>query len=483
MATTRPPVRGRTLIAAVIACGCAAGIALACDTPVYRYAMYRWAPAPYEVYCFHDQPLGEADQRIAALFKENLENAQQPANVVYIPLSLAEDKELKRIPPDIRQAFLSHENPQLPAYLVATPFGVELSFGKLDETAIRELLDSPARQDLAAQLASGKAGVFLFVPCSDAAANARAESVLKELIQDVQAGKVDLYTAPPAVAPAAGADGPPVAATLELGMVRVDRTDPKEEWLRRALWAMEPNLKNEDQPMLFMTYGRARASLPYIGEGISRENLLGEVYFITGACSCTVKEQNPGMDLLVQRNWEQVAMALAEKFGAEEGNPYGPSVFFPELVVPSGVVGGAGALAADDARGPGAAEQPQYTATGPDPKPTPAEVQPAPPVLADSGEAPETAPVAQIAAADPPAAASDAGSEATSTPAAAEPAGVAAPASAEPAGGAISPAQVTPSASVPAGVSPFQSVWVIGGAVVLGLLFLLLLTFSVLRPH
>ena len=30
-----------------------------CDTPVYRYAMYRWDPAPYEIYYFHSEAIAE----------------------------------------------------------------------------------------------------------------------------------------------------------------------------------------------------------------------------------------------------------------------------------------------------------------------------------------------------------------------------------------------------------------------------------------
>ena len=30
---------------------------LACETPVYRYAMYRWEPAPFEIYFFHNLSL------------------------------------------------------------------------------------------------------------------------------------------------------------------------------------------------------------------------------------------------------------------------------------------------------------------------------------------------------------------------------------------------------------------------------------------
>jgi hypothetical protein len=85
-------------------------------------------------------------------------------------------------------------------------------------------------------------------------------------------------------------------------------------------------------------YGRGRALFSCLGEGIHPDNLVQDIEFITGACSCTVKEQNPGVDLLVQYDWEAAASNIAEKFGAEEGSRYhfsGDSLF-PELIIPAG---------------------------------------------------------------------------------------------------------------------------------------------------
>jgi hypothetical protein len=312
-------------------------VLLACSTPVYRYAMYRWESAPYEVYYFHDQEAGEADQKIAQVLKDTWESREERANVLYIPVNVVEDKELKRIPPDVKQHFLSRENPTLPTYLISTPYGAEIFYGKLEEKTLPAMIDSPARTQLAEQLAEGRLGVLLFLTCSDKAANEAAEKVLQGLVQEVKKGEIEFYMPPP-FGPMPGApegEEAPQTPALELGYLKVKRDDPKEEWLVRQLLAMEPDLKDEDSPMVFMCYGRGRALLPYVGKGISRENLLYELEFVTGACSCTVKEQNPGVDLLVRHDWEAAAVALAEKYSADEGNPYGPGMFFPELVIPS----------------------------------------------------------------------------------------------------------------------------------------------------
>ncbi len=85
-----------------------------------------------------------------------------------------------------------------------------------------------------------------------------------------------------------------------------------------------------------MIYGRGRALFSSLGKGIQRDNLIQDVEFITGACSCTVKEQNPGVDLLMSYNWNAVAEALSRQFGTEEGSSYrfGGDALFPELIIP-----------------------------------------------------------------------------------------------------------------------------------------------------
>ncbi|NBU42089.1 MAG: hypothetical protein EBS51_15080 [Planctomycetia bacterium] len=43
-----------------------------------------------------------------------------------------------------------------------------------------------------------------------------------------------------------------------------------------------------------------------MGRGITPENIEDAHTFITGACSCVVKEQNPGFDLLLDVDWAAV---------------------------------------------------------------------------------------------------------------------------------------------------------------------------------
>jgi hypothetical protein len=221
--------------------------------------------------------------------------------------------------------------------LISTPYGVSLYRGEMDVSSIEALVDSPVRKSLAAQLETGKVGVVLFLTGSEESANEEVRSVLQGLLTDVAGGKVSLYEPPGTTVGEADEASASPGSKYELGLIEIDRQDEQEAWLVRSLLTIEPDLKTETQPMVFLTYGRARVLLPYIGPGIARENLLREVEFISGACSCTVKEQNPGVDLLVKYDWESAAAALADKVGAEEGNEssLGGDMFFPELFIPN----------------------------------------------------------------------------------------------------------------------------------------------------
>jgi hypothetical protein len=87
---------------------------------------------------------------------------------------------------------------------------------------------------------------------------------------------------------------------------------------------MEPDLDElADQPMVFFFYGRGRAMWPFVGKGITADNLAGETQFLAGPCSCTVRDQNPGLDQLMRWDWDSTAEEVAKSDPAFYGGPFG----------------------------------------------------------------------------------------------------------------------------------------------------------------
>ena len=70
----------RQLCAATLSACLLAAFANACDTPVYRYAMYRWQSTPFELYCFHqgEDELSEQVTAIEKLVQEAQERIENP---------------------------------------------------------------------------------------------------------------------------------------------------------------------------------------------------------------------------------------------------------------------------------------------------------------------------------------------------------------------------------------------------------------------
>lgn len=315
-------MKTRDLLSASLLTMLACAWVAACDTPVYRYAMYRWEPAAYEVYHFH---AGDADSAFKAVH-EQLRAAQQhetsPANVAVRLVDATDDGQLQNLPREIRK--LREQHAATPLTIVTNPLGIEVFQGDLDSQQTSLLLQSTApRNELTKLLSAGHAGLFVLVPGNDADLNAAAEQSLATLVADVNSGKVELGRKPSAANPLSDANAnadsaKPTIAKLTLTRESLASQDP---WLLKSLMAVESDLYDfVAEPMVFVVYGRGRALPPFIGKGITPTNLVDIAEFITGACSCTVKEQNPGVDLLLAYDWQSAAAALARQVGAEEGN-------------------------------------------------------------------------------------------------------------------------------------------------------------------
>ncbi len=340
----------------------------ACRTPVYRYAMYNWPAAPGYIFYFHYGQQRPEDEQLNKSI-QTMVGEKQAANVVFQAIDASDEAGLKQVPKVVAEHFRQHTDGKSPLYLVYTPWGSRLLAGQLDAKTVQSMFDSPARQRLGELLHQGHACVWIVLSGSDVQAADAAEKLAQEVAQAVAAGKIlaDLLNeyeeptlgqpvrgepeplpstgsqepspreplvkqsaaaakqpAPPTL-PAevarqqAGAAGPtstglPADARprLKAAVLRVNRDDAEETWLVRTLLAVEPDLsKYQKEPMVFPVFGRARVLLPFVGKGITAENLTDCLAYVAGPCSCQVKDENPGFDLLMRWDWETTADALA----------------------------------------------------------------------------------------------------------------------------------------------------------------------------
>jgi len=272
--------------------------AAACNVPVFRYALERWEADPYEIVVFHREPLSVEQEVILA----GMEKAGRDgnANLTVNRVNLAGE-----VPPPLRLLWNAQENPTSPWMVARYPRQSRIEnpawAGPLTAETVGALLDSPARRDLARKLLRGDAVVWLLLESGDRERDDEAGRLI-----EAESGKLQQtlkLPEPSTLDPPMNANVP---LKIAISIVRVARSDPAERMLVNLLLNRNPKLATGKEAMLFPIFGRGRAIPPAIGPEIRAEALLEMAEFLTGPCSCQVKEMNPGYDLLLTANWSSL---------------------------------------------------------------------------------------------------------------------------------------------------------------------------------
>jgi hypothetical protein len=95
-----------------------------------------------------------------------------------------------------------------------------------------------------------------------------------------------------------------IPLSIDFNMVRM-KNDMENKIFKSILGkTYRSDSGQEDEPCLFLFFGRGRFLGPLIGEDIALEQLGRALHYLCGACSCQVKSQNPGLDFLTNINWQ-----------------------------------------------------------------------------------------------------------------------------------------------------------------------------------
>ncbi len=283
------------LVALVVVFGFAAGAAYACNVPVFRFALERWRPDPYRMTVIHRGPLADAERALIGTLEE-----QQDKLSINLAVRTIEVSELNAADQELSSSL---SNPQLPALVVHYPAHLRIAepvwSGPLDRDTVARLTDSPIRNALVRRLADGQTAVWLLLESGqsekDDAAALLLQEQLKKLEQELKLPELT-----------DSSEDKLLSATplhVAFSVLRVPR-GAAEQPLIEMLLHSESDLAGRSDPMVFPVFGRGRALLPLIGAGVTAENIHDSAAFLVGACSCEVKEQNPGFDLLLAANWD-----------------------------------------------------------------------------------------------------------------------------------------------------------------------------------
>ncbi|MBI5384922.1 MAG: hypothetical protein HZA90_09575 [Verrucomicrobia bacterium] len=279
-----------------------------CSVPVFRYALERWPASPYELFVFHRGQLSPAQQELMKRFSPDATNAM-PANLVARAVDLDADP-----PAQLASLWGQHQSDALPAGVLVYPRGGlaqgAVWSGAFDEAAAGRLADSPFRRRLTQRLLRGESAVWILLEGGDKAKDDAAGAVLRKrldhLQQTLKPPKLDAEDVTNRVISVAESE-----LKIAFGLLRLSRTDPAEELLVRMLLRSEDDLAESKEPCAFPVFGRGRVLYALVGDGINDENIDEAGSFLTGPCSCIVKEENPGFDLLLAADWDRLVRLTA----------------------------------------------------------------------------------------------------------------------------------------------------------------------------
>ena len=279
--------------------------AYACNVPVFRFALERWRADAYRVVVFHQGPLSDADREILRPLEDHQDRLT--ANVKVRTVDIAELDSLATEEGALDREFLSHlSNPQFPCLVVQYPPHLHIDrpvwLSPLSRDAVARLSDSPARKELVKRLAEGQTAVWILLESGDNAKDAEVEATLLKQLKTLE----ETLELPELTASPDDALAIQLPLEVKFSVLRVGRNDQAEQALVAMLIHSEPDLAERSDAMVFPVFGRGRALLPLIGAGITEQNIHDASEFLAGPCSCEVKEQNPGFDLLLNGDWDML---------------------------------------------------------------------------------------------------------------------------------------------------------------------------------
>ncbi len=281
--------------------------AKACQVPVFRYALERWEPDPFHAILFHPgEPSPELRETLAILEAASLHANLQTE--VHRTDTLTEEQlwRLERPPSDPHRAVIqvfSHGRSgarQLCLELEANPENAAL------------LVDSPCRRSIVQSLSHGSSAVWILLEGSGADDNARAWSSLTKTLAETAPTLTIPEGVIPSAAAAASREGEAplelddvlrsgIPLRIEFTPIRLSRDDPAES----ALIALIDRLRPLDPalPYAIPVFGRGRILPPLPAAPLDPAAVAAACRYLTEACSCQVKSENPGADLLLNADW------------------------------------------------------------------------------------------------------------------------------------------------------------------------------------
>lgn len=242
-------------------------LSLACTTKVSEWVLLNYIPDSYTLVYYHKEPVAEpVRQQI-----REIESKTRSANVLFRTMAKGDIKD--------------------PYY--ALYYNNRLFSEYSDYKSVSTVTFSPLREKIAAELMTGKLCVMLYLKSGNQDKDTKGLQVLKNSIASSPFGEI-------------------------ITVVELNRSSADEKHLVSMLLNVESDLKDIMEPMLFGIFGRFRALEPLLAKGITEENIGLMIDFLTADCSCLIKDDLPGINILYDGTWENPLPAMVNKIFDED---------------------------------------------------------------------------------------------------------------------------------------------------------------------
>lgn len=237
----------------------AALLSLACTTKVSEWVLLNAVPNEYTLVYFHKKAVAEP----ARAGNDLLNDRFTGANIKFRDV----------IKEDVVQPYYG------------LYYGNRL-FSRYDNPEqMTGLASSPLRHKMAGELMKGKLCIMLYLRSGE---KAKDDKGIEEVRKAVAASPFKEI----------------------IPVIELDRNDLAEKHLVTMLLNVESDLKDIREPMLFGVFGRLKALEPLVAGGITQENINFMIDFLTADCSCLIKDDLPGTDMLYSGSWDAPSTAL-----------------------------------------------------------------------------------------------------------------------------------------------------------------------------
>ncbi len=281
----------------------------ACSVPVFRYALERWEASYYNAVIFTDKELSKDDKQYIKKISDEI-----PINLSIDISNIKTEKD-----ENLKKQYIEHiKNVKLPAMLLSYPASYRDAInppfwiGEYSKESLVKIVGSPAREKIVKNILKGDSAVWVIIESGDKEKDSKYKKILdtnlrkleKELELPEGVVAIDSEEAPmdPADRLQSG-----IPLKLAFSTVSISRKELKEDFFLKMLLDFEPSLKGKlNGTVAIPVIGQGRAVFPLADDEINEENIYGLSEYITGSCSCEIKAQNPGMDLIFAISWYDV---------------------------------------------------------------------------------------------------------------------------------------------------------------------------------